>query len=39
MIYIGIAVGVLAMAGTVIYGTENQKNHVSEDAELAPASE
>ena len=34
LIYIGIAVGVAAMAGAIIYGTENQKNWVPEDAVL-----
>jgi len=34
LIYIGIAVGVVAMAGAIIYGTENQKNYVPEDAVL-----
>ncbi|MDH3696401.1 MAG: hypothetical protein OEQ15_03705 [Nitrosopumilus sp.] len=34
LIYIGIAVGVAAMAGAIIYGTENQKNYVPEDAVL-----
>jgi hypothetical protein len=34
LIYIGIAVGVAAMAGAIIYGTENQKNYVPEDAIL-----
>ncbi|MGY5144218.1 MAG: hypothetical protein ACW9XH_07020 [Candidatus Nitrosopumilus sp. bin_32a] len=39
MIYVGIAVGVLAMAGAIIYGTENQKNYVPEDAVLSQAAE
>jgi len=34
LVYIGIAVGVAAMAGAIIYGTENQKNYVPEDAVL-----
>ena len=34
LIYIGIAVGVAAMAGAIIYGTENQKNYIPEDAVL-----
>ena len=34
LVYIGIAVGVAAMAGAIIYGTENQKNYVPEDAIL-----
>ena len=39
MIYIGIAVGVAAMAAAIAYGTENQKNYIPEDAVLAPAAE
>jgi hypothetical protein len=34
LIYVGIAVGVAAMAGAIIYGTENQKNYIPEDAVL-----
>ena len=33
----GIAVGVLAMAGAIAYGTANQVNYVQEDAVLAEA--
>ena len=39
MIYIGIAVGVAAMAATIAYGTENQKNYIPEDAVLSQAAE
>ncbi len=39
MIYIGIAVGVAAMAAAIAYGTENQKNYIPEDAVLSPAAE
>jgi hypothetical protein len=39
MVYVGIAVGVAAMAGAVVYGTANQQNYVSDDAVLAPAAE
>ena len=39
MIYIGIAIGVVAMAAAIAYGTENQKNYIPEDAILAPAAE
>jgi len=39
LIYIGIAVGVAAMAGAIAYGTENQKNFVPEDAVLSQAAE
>jgi len=33
----GIAVGVLAMAGAIAYGTANQENYVQEDSVLAEA--
>jgi hypothetical protein len=33
----GIAVGVLAMAGAIAYGTANQVNYVQEDSVLAEA--
>ena len=39
MIYIGIAVGVAAMAAAIAYGTENQKNYIPEDAVLSQAAE
>ncbi|BDQ30923.1 MAG: hypothetical protein K5798_06940 [Nitrosopumilus sp.] len=39
MIYVGIAIGVVAMAGAIAYGTANQQNYISEDAVLAPAAE
>jgi len=39
MVYAGIAIGVAAMAGAVVYGTTNQQNYVQEDAVLAPAAE
>ena len=39
MIIAGIAVGVVAMAAAIAYGTENQKNYVPEDAVLSPAAE
>lgn len=39
MIYIGIAVGVAAMAGAIAYGTANQQNYVQEDAVLSQAAE
>jgi len=39
LIYIGIAVGVAAMAGAIIYGTENQKNYLPEDAVLQSQAE
>jgi len=39
MIYIGIAVGVLAMGGVIAYGTANQENYIPEDAVLSQAAE
>ena len=39
LIYIAIAVAVVAMAGAIAYGTENQKNWVPEDAVLSQAAE
>lgn len=39
MVYVGIAVGVAALAGAVVYGTSNQQNYVQDDAVLAPAAE
>lgn len=39
LIYIGIAVGVLAMGGAIAYGTANQANYVPEDAVLSEAAE
>ena len=39
IIYVGIAVGVAAMAGIMVYGTANQENYIPEDAVLAPAAE
>lgn len=37
LIYIGIAVGVAAMAGVIAYATENQQNYIPEDAVLSEA--
>ncbi len=39
MIIAGIAVGIIAMAGAIAYGTENQKNYLPEDAVLSQAAE
>ncbi|MGH1567094.1 MAG: hypothetical protein ACRBB5_06730 [Nitrosopumilus sp.] len=39
LIYVGIAVGVAAMAAAIAYGTENQKNYIPEDAVLSQAAE
>ncbi len=32
MIYAGIAIGVVAITGIMIYATDNQSNYLSEDA-------
>jgi len=37
IVIVGIAVGVLAMAGIIAYGTANQQNYIQEGSELAPA--
>ncbi len=37
IIYVGIAVGVMAMAGAIAYGTANQQNYIQEDAVLSEA--
>ena len=39
IIYVGIAVGVLAMAGAIAYGTANQQNYISDDAVLTEAAQ
>ncbi|KEQ56099.1 hypothetical protein AAA799B03_01284 [Marine Group I thaumarchaeote SCGC AAA799-B03] len=39
MIYAGIAIGVAAMAGIMVYAHDNQTNYLSDDAVLAPAAE
>ena len=39
IVYIGIAIGVIAMGGAIAYGTINQQNYVSEDANFAPAAD
>ncbi|MDH3204581.1 MAG: hypothetical protein OEL81_07890 [Nitrosopumilus sp.] len=39
LIYVGIAVGVAAMAAAIVYGTENQKNYIPEDAVLSQAAQ
>lgn len=39
IIYLGIAVGVIAMGAAIAYGTINQQNYVLEGSELAPAAE
>jgi hypothetical protein len=37
LIYVGIAVGVLGMAGAIIYGTQNQANYQPDNAIPAAA--
>ena len=39
MIYVGIAVGVLAMGGAIAYGTANQQANMSDDLVLSQAAE
>ncbi len=39
LVYVGIAVAVIAMGGVIAYGTLNQQNYVLEDASFAPAAE
>ena len=39
MIYAGIAIGVAAMAGIMVYAHDNQTNYLRDDAVLAPAAE
>jgi len=39
LVYIGIAVGVIAMGAAIAYGTANQANYIPEGAELAPAAQ
>lgn len=39
LIYIGIAVGVAAMAGAIAYGTANQQANMSDDLVLSQAAE
>ena len=39
LIYVGIAVGVAAMAAAIVYGTENQKNYIPEDVVLSQAAQ
>ncbi len=39
MIYAGIAIGVAALAGIMVYAHDNQGNYLKEDSVLAPAAE
>ena len=37
MIFAGIIVGVVAIAGVMVYATDNQQSYLQEGSELAPA--
>ncbi len=39
IIYVGLAVGVIAMGAAIAYGTANQQNYLQEGSQLAPAAE
>ena len=39
LIYVGIAVGVIAMGGAIAYGTANQQANMSDDLVLSQAAE
>lgn len=39
LVYVGIAVGVIAMGAAIAYGTANQANYISDDAVLSQAAE
>ena len=39
VIYAGIAIGVAALAGIMVYAHDNQGNYLKDDAVLAPAAE
>jgi hypothetical protein len=39
LIYVAIAVAVVAMGAAIAYGTENQKSYIREDAVLSQAAE
>ncbi|MBI5859726.1 MAG: hypothetical protein HZB73_03310 [Nitrosarchaeum sp.] len=39
LIYVGIVIGVAAMAAAIVYGTQNQQNYIPKDAIPAPATE
>ena len=39
MVYAGIAIGVAAMAGIMVYAHDNQQNYLPEDAIRTPAAE
>ncbi|MFQ5475458.1 MAG: hypothetical protein ACE5DT_00315 [Nitrosopumilus sp.] len=39
LVYVGIAVGVIAMGAAIAYGTANQQNYVPEDATLQSQAE
>ena len=39
LVYVGIAIAVIAMGAAIVYGTLNQENYVSEGLVLAPAAD
>jgi len=39
MVYVGIAIGVAAIAGAIVYGTQQQQAHIPKDVVAAPAAE
>ncbi|MCE9652930.1 MAG: hypothetical protein K8Q89_07755 [Nitrosarchaeum sp.] len=39
MVYVGIAIGVAAIAGAIVYGTQQQQAHIPKDVVPAPATE
>lgn len=39
IVYAGIAIGVAAMAGIMVYAHDNQENYLRDDAVLAPAAQ
>jgi hypothetical protein len=39
LVYVGIALGVLAMGGAIAYGTANQQANMSDDLVLSEAAE
>ncbi len=39
LLYVGLAVGVAAMAAAIAYGTANQQNYIPEDAVLSKAAQ
>jgi len=39
VIYVGIAIGILAITGAVVYGTQQQQTHIPSNVVPAPAAE